>query len=151
MNRLLPEAAAREPFFRDWSRVQEERVAEVEARFAPLPVLRAPLGDDEVVGLARLAEHGAELFGGRDPAALLAPPCRLRFAKDADGFRLELPLPHAEPGAVEVAKRENELFVAAGTLRRAVPLPRPLARAALATARLTAGTLVVRFVPEAGA
>jgi arsenite-transporting ATPase len=151
MNRLLPDAAALEPFFRDWSRVQRERVAEVEARFAPLPVLRAPLRDDEVIGLARLAEHGAELFGERDPAALLAPPSRLRFAKDAEGLRLELPLPHADPGAVEVAKRDNELFVAAGALRRAVPLPRPLARATLATARLAAGTLVVRFVPEAGA
>jgi hypothetical protein len=30
-----------------------------------------------------------------------------------------------------------------------VPLPRPLARAALGSARLVAGTLVVRFVPEA--
>jgi arsenite-transporting ATPase len=149
MNRLLPEAVAREPFFRDWSRLQGERIAEVEERFAPLPVLRGPLREDEVVGLARLAEHGAELFAERDPAALLAPPERLRFAKDEGGYRLELPLPHADPGAVEVAKREGALFVAAGGVRRSVPLPRPLARAALGSARLVAGTLVVRFVPEA--
>jgi arsenite-transporting ATPase len=151
MNRVLPAAAAREPFFRDWSRLQAERVAEVEERFAPLPVLRAPLREDEVVGLARLAEHGAELFAGRDPAAQLAAGPRLRFAKDGDGFRLELPLPHAESGAIEVAKRDAELFVRAGSLRRSVPLPRPLARAALSGARLAAGVLVVRFVTEPGA
>jgi arsenite-transporting ATPase len=151
MNRLLPEAAAREPFFRDWSRLQAERVAEVEERFAPLPVLLAPLREDEVVGLPRLAEHGAELFGERDPAARLAAGSRLRFEKDGDGYRLELPLPQATPGAVEVAKRAGELFVRAGSLRRSVPLPRPLARAALGTARLAAGMLVVRFVPEADA
>jgi arsenite/tail-anchored protein-transporting ATPase len=151
MNRLLPEAAARETFFQEWVRVQGERVAEVEARFAPLPVLRAPLREDEVVGLERLAEHGAELFAGRDPAARLVTRRGLRFARDGDGFRLELPLPEAEAGAVEVAKRGGELFVSAGSLRRSVPLPRPLARAALGTARIAAGVLVVRFVPEAGA
>jgi arsenite/tail-anchored protein-transporting ATPase len=148
MNRLLPEAAAHEAFFQDWSRLQVERVAEVEELFAPLPVLRAPLREDEVVGLARLTEHGAELFAARDPAALLAPPERLRFAKEEGGYRLELPLPHADPGAIEVAKREGALFVAAGGVRRSVPLPRPLARSALASARLAAGILVVRFVPE---
>ena len=150
MNRVLPEAAAREAFFQDWSRLQAERVAEVEERFAPLPVLRAPLREDEVIGLARLAEHGAELFAACDPAGMLAPPERLRFAKDGDGFRLELPLPHAEPGAIEVAKRDGALFVAAGGVRRSLPLPRPLARAALASARLAEGMLVVRFVPEPG-
>ena len=151
MNRVLPEAAAAEPFFRDWSRVQAERAAEVEERFAPLPVLRAPLREDEVVGLARLAEHGAELFGARDPAAVLSAGTRLRFAAEPGGYRLELPLPHAEAGAVDVAKREGALFVSTGTLRRTVALPRPLARAALASAKLSAGMLVVRFEPEAGA
>jgi hypothetical protein len=114
-------------------------------------VLRAPLREDEVVGLARLAEHGAELFGARDPAAVLSAGTRLRFAAERGGYRLELPLPHAEAGAVDVAKREGALFVSTGALRRTVALPRPLARAALASAKLSAGMLVVRFEPEAGA
>jgi arsenite-transporting ATPase len=151
MNRVLPDAAAREPFFRDWSRVQAERVAEVEERFAPLPVLRAPLREDEVVGLERLAEHGAELFGARDPAGVLSAGSRLRFAAEGGGYRLDLPLPHAVAGSIDVAKREGALYVSTGAMRRTVPLPRPLARAALASAKLAAGMLVVRFEPEAGA
>ena len=43
MNRLLPPEAAAEAFFEGWGRWQEERLAEVGERFAPLPVLRAPL------------------------------------------------------------------------------------------------------------
>jgi arsenite-transporting ATPase len=149
MNRLLPEPAAREPFFREWSRVEAERLAEVEMRFAPLPVLRAPLREDEVLGLADLAAHGGELFGARDPAARLARGPRLRFRRDAEGYRLDLPLPHAEAGALEVSKRDGDLFVAAGALRRAIPLPRSLARSSLAGARFQGSTLVVRFRPEA--
>jgi arsenite-transporting ATPase len=147
MNRVLPEDATREAFFRDWSRVQAERLEEVEARFAPLPVLRAPLREDEVIGAAGLARHGAELFGRRDPGAVLQAGPRLRFVRDADGLRLELPLPHAEPRGLEVSKHEDELWIGTGAQRRAVKLPRPLARASLATARLAGGTLVVRFQP----
>jgi arsenite-transporting ATPase len=67
MNRVLPEAAAGEAFFRDWWQLQEERRLEVEELFAPHPVLVAPLQDDEVTGLERLALHGERLFDGREP------------------------------------------------------------------------------------
>ena len=145
MNRMLPDDAARETFFRDWSRVQAERLEEVETRFAPLPVLRAPLREDEVVGVAALARHGAELFGRRDPGAVLQTGPRLRFVRDDEGMRLELPLPHAEPRGLEVSKRDDELWITTGAQRRSVKLPRTLARASLRAARLAAGTLVVRF------
>jgi arsenite-transporting ATPase len=56
MNRMLPEQATREAFFREWGSLQAERLAEVQEAFAPLPVLTALLGDDEVVGLRRLAD-----------------------------------------------------------------------------------------------
>lgn len=147
MNRVLPEDAAREAFFRDWSRLQAERIGEVEARFAPLPVLCAPLREDEVVGVSALARHGAELFGRRDPAAVLQSGARLRFVRDEAGLRLELPLPHAEPRGLEVSKHDDELWIGTGAQRRAVKLPRPLARASLAAARLAEGVLVVRFEP----
>jgi arsenite-transporting ATPase len=147
MNRLLPPEAAAESFFEDWGRVQEERCAEVAERFAPLPLLRAPLARDEVVGAAALAAHGAALFAGRDPAALLCAAPRMRFARAGTGYRVEVPLPHARGAELDVAKRDDELFVRAGALRRAVPLPRRLARLSLASARLEGDRLVVQLAP----
>jgi arsenite-transporting ATPase len=78
---------------------------------------------------------------------VLQTGARLRFVREGAELRLELPLPHAEPGGLEVSKRDDELWIATGAQRRSVKLPRPLARASLATARLAAGTLVVRFRP----
>jgi len=158
MNRLLPPEAAAEPGFAEWARVQRERLAEVEALFPGLPVLRAPLARDEVVGAAALAAHGAALYGKPDdpeglrgdPAARLADPPRLRFARRADAqgaFAVELPLPHARREELDVAKLDDALLVRAGALRRAIPLPRRLARLSLAGARLDAGRLVVRLAP----
>jgi arsenite-transporting ATPase len=150
MNRLLPEAAAAEPFFRDWGRLQAERRREVEDGFAPLPVLAAALQDDEVTGLERLAAHGGELFAGCEPDARLCRTERLRFARDGTGYRVELPLPNAEPASLDVAKLEGDLVIRSGGRRRALHLPARMRGLGLAGARLERGRLVVRLAPGAG-
>jgi arsenite-transporting ATPase len=148
MNRLLPAVAAREAFFHDWGRLQEERRREVEALFAPLPVLPAPLRDDELTGIEALRAHGEELFGERAPDAVLGVSGRVRFARDATGYRVDLPLPHAERAALDVAKLEDELVVRSAGRRRAIKLPRRLAALSLAGARFERDVLVVRFGAE---
>ncbi len=150
MNRLLPEAAVAEPFFRDWGRLQAERLREVEDCFAPLPVLSASLQDDEVTGLERLAAHGRELFTGCEPDARLCTTQRLCFAREGSGYRIELALPHAEPGNLEVAKLEGDLVIRAGARRRALRLPARMGGHALASARLEGGRLVVHLAPVEG-
>ena len=147
MNRLLPPEAAAEAFFEDWARVQEERCAEVAERFAPLPLLRAPLARDEVVGAAALADHGAQLFRGADPGARLCAAPRLRFSRRRDVWRVDLPLPNARGAELDVAKLDDALLVRAGALRRAIPLPRKLAHLSLAGASLEGDRLIVRLVP----
>jgi arsenite-transporting ATPase len=150
LNRLLPPEAAAEPGFASWVGVQGERIAEVESLFPGLPLLRAPLGRDEVVGIQALAAHGALLYAGRDPAERMADPARLRFARRPDregAFEVALPLPHASREDLEVAKLDDALLVRAHGLRRAIPLPRRLARLALLGARLDREELVVRLGP----
>jgi len=148
MNRLLPESAAGEAYFRDWARLQAERLAEVEARFAPLPVLQAMLQDDEVIGVAGLARHGAALFAGREPDAVLCRARGLRFVRTPGGVRATLPLPDARSDELAVAKLEGELVITTAGQRRALPLPRHVAPLALAHARLEGGTLTLDFAPE---
>ena len=150
MNRLLPEAALAEAFFRDWGRLQAERLREVEDCFAPLPVLAAPLQDDEVTGLERLAAHGRELFATCEPDARLCAPQRLRFTREGAGYRIELPLPNAEPASLDVTKVEGDLVIRAGARRRALRLPARMSALVLAGARLDGGRLVVRLAKSAG-
>ena len=151
MNRLLPEQAAREPFFRDWAAVERERRAEVEAHFAPLPLLAAPLQPDEVVGVEALVRHGEQLFGELDPAAQLCDPPRIRFerqgARRADGgaWWARIPLPGAQAAGLDVAKLGDDLVITTAARRRALKLPRRFAPLSLRGARLDAGTLHVEF------
>jgi arsenite-transporting ATPase len=108
-------------------------------------VLPAPLQDDEVTGLERLAAHGHELFAGCEPDARLCTPERLRFARDGAGYRVELSLPNVEAASLDVAKVEGDLVIRAGARRRALRLPARMRSFVLAGAKLDAGRLVVRL------
>lgn len=123
MNRMLPEEALREEFFREWGPMQAERLREVEAAFAPMPCLTAPLQMDEVRGIRALTEHGKMLFGDLDPAAHLGQALRMRFERDDEGTRLRLPLPGLDPKTLEVSRVEDELIVGVAGRRRKIALP----------------------------
>jgi len=145
MNRLLPREAGSERFFRDWIPLQDERRREAAALFAPLPVLDAPLQEDEVVGLSRLAAHGRRLFDSLEPDAVLCRSPRVRFARDGADYLAVVPLPGAASDALDVTKVDDELVVTTPARRRALKLPRPMVPLHLATARLDAGSLLARF------
>ena len=151
MNRMFPAEAGNEPFFAEWMHVQADRRAEVEAHFAPLPVLDGVLADDEVVGLDALSAHGARLFGDRLPHECLARPERLRFESRSAGSpaRAVLPLPGARADDLDVAKIEDELVISTAGTRRAIKLPRALSRQTLSDASLRDGMLRVEFAMPA--
>jgi arsenite-transporting ATPase len=151
MNRLLPDAAANEEFFASWSRVQEERRREVEETFDPLPVLRAPLFEDEVRGLEQLAELGRTLFADVEPDAVLCGSERVRFAREEAGYTAEIPLPNATADQLDVVVIDDELVITVGPRRRFLKLPRRMAGSRVRRATLDHGLLSVRFDSDAGA
>jgi arsenite-transporting ATPase len=148
MNRLLPEDAAGEEFFREWGRVQRDRLREVEELFAPLPLLAAPLAPDEVTGLDRLAVHATHVFGERAPDALLSRAPRVRFRREGASYAAIVPLPGADPAKLDVAKIDDELTITTGVRRRLLKLPRRMAPLVLIDAKLEGAALVVRFAPQ---
>jgi arsenite-transporting ATPase len=150
LNRLLPDAAHGEAFFRDWLGLQAERRREVAELFAPLPVLEAPLQPDEVTGLERLAAHGRALFAERAPGAVLSNAPRIRYRREGEETLAVIPLPGADPATLGVVKIEDELAITSGLRRRSLKLPRRLAPLAVTRAALEGGALVVRFAPAGG-
>jgi len=145
LNRLLPESAGGEAFFRERAQREALLAREVEQLFAPLPVLAAPLQDDEAIGLERLAAHGRRIFAGIEPDALLCETERVRFLRDAGEYVARIPLPGADPKRLDVAKVDDELTITSGLRRRALKLPRRMARLDLASARLDGTHLRVAF------
>src|SRR5207302_11147812 len=60
-NRLLPDAVS-DPWFAAWKATHAEHLASIEAGFAPLPVLKAELAQDELVGVDKLRQFGDLLY-----------------------------------------------------------------------------------------
>lgn len=144
-NRLLPEVAMREPFFRDWGEVQAQRLVEIAEAFAPLRLLRAPLGEEEIIGTRRLAAHGRELFHDCQPDAVLSDACTIKFRRERGRYSVSLPLPGATLDSLDIIKVEGDLLVRTASARRAIKLPRRMAALEVSEAQLQEGVLSIFF------
>jgi arsenite-transporting ATPase len=143
-NRLLPDAIT-DPWFKAWKETHAEHLVAIEEGFAPVPVLKANLAADELVGSERLRSFGEALYGDRDPAARLHDGPSLRITKRGNAHVLALPLPFVDRDDLEVGRHDDELLVRVGPHRRAIVLPDSLKRRHVTGAKLEGDWLEVRF------
>jgi arsenite-transporting ATPase len=143
VNRLFPAGVGE--YFASWRRVQEEHLELVYSAFAPVPVLCAPYFEQEVVGPEMLDRLHAELFGDRDPGAVLHDALTQELEVLDDGARLRLDLPFAEKGDISLKKIGLELIVGVDGQRRTIMLPPAMAAMRPAAATFEGGALEIRF------
>jgi arsenite-transporting ATPase len=143
-NRLLPEAVT-DPWFQEWKARHAEHLTSIEDGFAPLPILRAELAADELVGVGPLRAFAEHLYADRDPAAVLHPGEPLQVVEKGAGYELTLELPFADKDELELGRRDDELLIRVGAHRRALLLPDSLRRREVRAASLRDGTLRVTF------
>jgi arsenite/tail-anchored protein-transporting ATPase len=146
VNRMLPDEIE-DPYLRRWKARQAEHLGTIRREFAPTPVLTAPLLPDEVAGPDALAVLADALYGELDERAVLHQDRPLRVLADGDARLLQVALPFAHKGEVDLARRGTDLHLRVGSLKRTVPLPGALQRLEIARARLDDGVLEIRFVP----
>jgi arsenite-transporting ATPase len=145
-NRVFPDGG--DSWREGWASAQGRHLREVEASFAPLPVLRATYRAAEPVGLRALSELALDLYADTDPIALPAVGEPLRVCRTEEGFDLVLWLPFAERGEVSLTRHGDELVVTVGSYRRVLALPSGLRRCQVAGARFRDSRLIVSFLPD---
>ncbi|MCU1498853.1 MAG: Arsenical pump-driving ATPase [Acidimicrobiales bacterium] len=146
-NRLLPEAVT-DPWFDPWKARHAEHLTAIEEGFAPLPILRAELAADELVGLAALRSFGEGLYGDLDPSAVLHPGEPMQVVRKGTGYELVLELPFADKDDLELGRRDDELLISVAGHRRALLLPDSLRRRPVGAASLRDGRLRVTFAGD---
>ena len=150
LNRVFPEGVDG-GYFSAWREVQRAHVELVEQAFAPVPVLRAPFFEQEVLGTQMLERLGAEVFGGRPAHEVLYREQSLALEMDGDVAELRLRMPFTEKGDLELKKIGLELVIRVGGRKRIIMLPSSLASFRPRDARLVSGQLRVRFERQASA
>ncbi|WP_426746185.1 ArsA-related P-loop ATPase [Myxococcus faecalis] len=114
-----------------------------------IPVTGIALQGRDIVGEEALEAFATLLYRGEDPARLGSTPPSVGVGKQAvDVYRLEVQLPFARKEEVSLSRREAELVIQVGALRRNVLLPRMVAPLATAGASLEGDRLVVEFKKE---
>ena len=146
-NRLLPDAIE-DPWFAQWKVLQAEHLRTIDEAFAPLPVLRAELAPDELVGLDPLRGFAKAVYGDLDPSTRLHRGEPLRITRRDGRYQLTLQLPFADRDDLELGRHGDELLVRVGPYRRALLLPDSLRRRPVVDATLRDGRLKVNFAGD---
>jgi len=144
-NRLLPDAVT-DPWFKAWKDAHAEHLSAIEEGFSPLPVLRAELAPEELVGVERLRSFGELLYGELDASAVLHEGEPLTVERRGDEFVLSLELPFADHDDLDLGRVEDELLVRVGPYRRGIVLPDSLKRRTVSAAKMVGDRLEVTFV-----
>ncbi len=143
VNRVFPEDVG--AYFGAWREVQAQQLADVESGFAPVPVLRAPYFEQEVLGATMLDRLADALFEGRDAAAVLHDRLTQELSLNDSHAELRLDLPFVSKGDIALKKIGLELVVRVDGQKRTIVLPGALAGFMPTSAKLAEGSLVVGF------
>jgi arsenite-transporting ATPase len=143
VNRVFPSEVGE--YFGAWRELQSEQLELVESGFAPVPVLRAPYFEQEVMGGAMLDRLAGALFDGRDAGAVLHDRLAQELALEDGRAELRLDLPFVSKGDVALKKIGLELVVRVDGHKRTIVLPSALAGFKPTSAKLAEGSLVVGF------
>jgi arsenite/tail-anchored protein-transporting ATPase len=146
VNRILPEVGVGEAL-QEYLEAQRGYLEEIDASFAPLPILKAEHRGREVFGLPLLRELGARFYGDRDPTTIMYRGEAYRLVPEDEGYRLDLRLPAGFTGAISAQQVGDDVVLQMGNQRRHYSLPRFLSYYLLAESRLDDGHFRMQFRP----
>lgn len=144
INRALPDEVS-DGYLAGWRQIQAKYDEEIKAAFSPLPILRVPLMETEVIGLPMLARVAEAAFGEGDPAAILYSGSVETTRKEPDGYLLDLAVGFASRDEIELTQRGDELTIQIGGHKRKVMLSRTLMGRPVLGAKFVGQHLEIRF------
>lgn len=146
LNRVLPPAAA-EGYLANWHGIQRGYLEEAERVFPGIALRRAPLFQQEMVGLEALSTFARAVYGDEDPSRPFTEGTPLRFTEKDGAYELQVRLPGIERGELDLWVRGEELVLQVRNFRRHLLLPRRLEGLTVQKARLVGDTFCVTFDP----
>jgi len=128
-----------------WRALQKEYLELAETYFHPIPILRAPFYESEVLGYDRLLELGRKLYGETNPADLLYLRRPIEFSREAGHDQVKIHLPFATKKEIGLTKVGEELIIRIGNFKKNIILPRTFLGLEPERARFIGEYLVIDF------
>ena len=150
VNRLLPEEVT-DPYYRKWKEIQAQHMTLVRESFSPLPILTAPLWDQEIVGPRLLADMARVIYQDQDPTQVFYRGKPVRIITEDGHYVMEIPMPFASREELETWIKGDELVIKYKNFKRNLILPRALAKQQLGRAEFRDQALRLYFEGEGNA
>ena len=144
VNRLIPDEVL-DPFFQNWHESQRQVLSEIRQYFAPIPVRQVPMFSREVLGCERLEEMAEVLYSRDDPSAVTRSTPPYSFARVNEQYEVRVEFPFAEKAEIGLFKKQDELVIELGTIRRHVGLPTTMTHLVPVKAALNGRMLVIEM------
>jgi len=144
VNRVLPQSIE-DPYLKKWKSIQEGYLHLIEESFAPIPILKAELQSQEIVGLTCLEKIAEAVYGDDDPTRLFFAQKPVRIEKEDGRFVLSVHLPFVEKKELDLFQKGEELFIRVGSLKRNILLPRVLLNHTVKGAKFDQDRLRITF------
>lgn len=146
VNKVLPPIVGNCEHFSKWVLTQKRHLEEMEALFAPVPVYRVPMLEDEVVGEERLSILADLIYADRDPSHVFFKEKPYEFLQEGGDYIVKLRAPFLTKEGLSLLKSEGELIIRWGNFKSHIMLPRKLRGYEPSGARIESGHLFVRLV-----
>jgi arsenite-transporting ATPase len=146
-NRIMPDEVT-DKYFKKWKEIHAEHLETIEESFAPVPILRAKLFEQEMVGFELLERMGEEVYGDQDATAILHVDNPIVVKKRGSFYVLSMHLPFAERSKLDIHRKGEELYIRVGAYKRNLILPQALQRLEVKQARFVDHGLEVRFAEK---
>jgi arsenite/tail-anchored protein-transporting ATPase len=149
VNRIIPDEVS-DPYFVMWKDIHAEHIQTITESFQPVPILRARLFEQEMVGMDLLQRMGEEVYADRDVTKVLHRDNPIKVRKRGPWYVLSMRLPFTQREDLDIHRKADELYVRVGSYKRNLILPHALQRLEIKQARFTEEGLEVRFAERSG-
>ncbi len=146
INRILPRGIGNE-FFDRWLEIQQEYVAQIKECFAAMPIYEIPWYDEELKGeraIRRIVEDVLAQANVFEHRVIME---REKFIQTQNGYQLEVYLPSADKGGIDLYQSATDLIVRTGNFKRNIPLPNILRNYTVSGAKFEDEKLHIHFTP----
>ena len=143
-NRIMPQDL-QGSYFDAWLGEQDKYLQLIDESFTPLPILKTPYFEREVVGLEMLQRVSDNLFGEEDPAQVYFKGQTHHIEEEDGNYALLIPMPFVEKKDISLVSNGDELTVQVGGVRRSFILPRALIGRETLGAEFEENELKIRF------
>ncbi|QEQ57480.1 TRC40/GET3/ArsA family transport-energizing ATPase [Chlorobium phaeovibrioides] len=110
-------------YLEKWKTIQQKYLGEIEEGFAPLPVNKLRMYEQEIVGLPALEAFARDMYGETDPSDMMYDEPPIKFVRNGDVYEVQLKLMFANPSDIDVWVTGDELYLQIGSQRKVITLP----------------------------